>query len=161
MSTTAAVPSVTSENYTLAVVAQQVVDDKTKEASTVYSVLPEDKAKEKAEKEGGVVNIATANIPIVNDESAFATLVIDTQERLNIINRGLKVKLQNKFRALLRDTNDEGDLTFNFEHEGAFDMAPYANEASNVRKSTMDKIFEQAATLTPQQRAQLREMLGI
>ena len=111
MSTTA-VPSITSENYTLAVVAQQVIDEKSKEVSTVYAVLPEDRAKEKAEKEGGTVSIATANIPIVNDEGAFTELVPDVQERLNIVNRGLKVKLQNKFRALLRDTNDEGELSF-------------------------------------------------
>jgi hypothetical protein len=159
MSTTA-VPSITSENYTLAVVAQQVIDEKSKEVSTVYAVLPEDRAKEKAEKEGGTVSIATANIPIVNDEAAFTELVPDVQERLNIVNRGLKVKLQNKFRALLRDTNDEGELSFNFDIEGAFDMSPFAAEASNVRKSAMDKVLEQLNTMTPQQRQQIRSLLG-
>jgi hypothetical protein len=158
MSTTA-VPSITTENYTLSVVKQDVVDDATKEVSTVLSVLPEDKAKEKATKEGGTVYTATASIPIINDEGAFTVLVADQNERLNIINRGLKVKLQNKFRSLLRDTDEAGNLAFDFNIEGALDMSPYANEPSNTRKSTMEKVMEQLSSLTPAQAAQIFAML--
>jgi hypothetical protein len=146
-----AIPSITTENYTLSVLRQQVVSETNEVSYTLY-VGPEETAKAKAEKEGGTIYTATASIPVFGSMESFYEIVSDPAVQLSLVNSAIKVKAQNKFRGIIKETGDNEELVFNFDQAGVYDMTPLMNEAANTRKSTMEKILEQVATITPSQR---------
>lgn len=90
--------------------------------------------------------------PIAGTLEGFETLVTDPEERLNIINKGLSSKFNQKIRTALIEQNDDGTLVFQ-PTDGMYDATPLVQESTRATMSQTDKAFKLLAGLDEATRA--------
>jgi hypothetical protein len=79
----------------------------------------------------------------------FAELVPDAEERLNIINKGIDSKFNQKIRTALIETNEDGTLAFQ-PVEPTYDATSLIQEAAlRTNMSPTDKALKMLSGLTP------------
>ena len=104
-----------------------------------------------ANKDGETVAFMQPVIsPSVGTIDGFAELVPDAEERLNIINKGIGAKFNQKIRTTLIELDNEGNLAFQ-PVEPTFD-ATYlvAAAAERVNMSPTDKAMKVLGALDPE-----------
>lgn len=149
-SATSAVIPVTRSNVTFAVVFESVDGKITKKRHT-SSVKDINELKGIGEKGEAVPYTGKEAIAFeqtvvkskVNTMAGFEELVPDSEERLNIINKGLDSKFNQNIRSLLIDTN-EADTEFSFVPvEPVYDAtAIYAQEAKRTTLNPLDRAMK-------------------
>lgn len=91
--------------------------------------------------------------PSVGTDEGFAELIPDAEERLNIINKGLSAKFNQKIRTTLIEQDDAGNLVFQ-PVEGTFDATSLVQEATlRTNLSPTDKAIKMLANLPEDMRA--------
>lgn len=77
----------------------------------------------------------TVIISVAGTPEGFEQLVSDPEERVNVFNRGVNQKYQQKLNALFSDTDDDGKPTHQYTEE-AYDPSELLNEATSRRNLT-------------------------
>lgn len=87
--------------------------------------------------------------PSVGTEAGFAELITDPEERLNIINKGIASKFNQKIRTTLIELDNDGNLAFQ-PVEPSFDATSLVQEAAlRTNMSPTDKALKTLAGLPP------------
>lgn len=164
MSTTAVIPStdtvatlpIKKENVNFAVVAKLGEDGKI--VSVRHTSSEKDINKLKGKSEDGKTEVPytgaeqiafeqTVVKPYAGTLEGFAELVPDKEEQLNIINKGLSAKFNQKIRTVLIEQDEAGNFTFQ-PIDGAFDATSLVQEPTvRVTMSPTDKALKMLAGL--------------
>ena len=84
--------------------------------------------------------------PIAGSIEGFLSLIVDKDEQLNIINKGLASKFNQKIRTKLIEQNEDGSLTFQ-PTDTAYDATELVQEAAQrVSLSPEDKVRKMIAS---------------
>jgi hypothetical protein len=147
--------SVKTENVTYArYIKATALENGTKSYSVKVVRAPEASDDEQMTKDGYTKQAAqTITVYQAGTPDGFAQIVRDEEERVNVWNRGLAQKTQNKINAMLSESNDDGSPTFTFS-EDAYDSIDKLNEVTNRRNlSQTDKAkkFLTSSGFTPEQ----------
>jgi hypothetical protein len=123
--------------------------------------FPEDKANELIEKEGAVevLSQSFAFYRAATIEGA-QSLVPDTEEFLNLFNRGLVVKQQNKARQIINERGENDEPIFTATEE-AYDMREVCAEPTQRRGlSPVEKAKKVLMGLSEEQRNALLALMA-
>lgn len=92
------------------------------EKEPVYKAYPEDEAQKRIdEKKGTEVFRQSGRFYKASNEAGANELIPDEKERTQMFNRGIMVKQQNRFRAKLVETDEDGNIVFQGS-DGAYDL---------------------------------------
>lgn len=145
MSSTATVTdmAVKPETITFALTAVKTPDGKDAAGEdkfkTVLKAVSRDKDIAEAKAKGELLIEQTFSFDRAGTVSGIAAVIKDEEEAVNVFNSGLKVKLNSKVKALLEDTDEEGNPTFQ-AIEGTYDLRDLLNEPAQRRNlSPTDK----------------------
>jgi hypothetical protein len=153
------------------VVVKETTTDKDEKGNEVTNVsfksYPQDTFQDdsgKAKKPGEVVFSQSMKFPKALTLAGILELCPDEGESkgeaVNMFNRGLKVKLQNRGRAILTETDKDGNLAFE-PQEGSLDLTEEAASPTQKRGlSPLDKIMKVLTGATPEQRAAIMAALS-
>lgn len=84
--------------------------------------------------------------PVVGTLDGFQTLIADKEEQLNIINKGVSSKFNQKIRTKLIEQNEDGTLVFQ-PTDTAYDATELVQEAAQrVSMSPEDKVRKMIAS---------------
>lgn len=149
------------EEYVVVKETSTEKDDKGNETTNVvYKSYPKDTFQDDkgvAKKAGEIVFSQTGKFPKALTLQGILTLCPDSGdskgEAVNMFNRGLKVKLQNRFRGILTETDKDGNLSFE-PQESSYDLTEEAASPTQKRGSSpLDKIMKVLQGASPEQRA--------
>lgn len=109
---------------------------------TVLKAISREKDIEEAKKKGTVALEQTFSYDRAGNVSGISQVIKDEDEATNIFNAGLKIKLNSRIKAMLEETDEEGNPAFQ-PVEGTFDMRDELNEPAQRRNlSPMDKALK-------------------
>lgn len=150
LGTSAALP-IKNENVTFAVVVKLGEDNKIKAVRHTSSEKDINKLE-------GIGEDGKTHVPYVGDETiafkqtvlkpsvgtldGFAELITDADERLNIVNKGIASKFNQKIRTALIEQDEAGNLVFQ-PTDGVFDATSLVQEAAlRTNMSPADKAMK-------------------
>jgi hypothetical protein len=155
---------VVKENFNRALVEYDSgKKDEAGNAVIVRDVLPEDDAKEaEAKKEVTILHIQTFAYPRVNTFEGFQEVFRENErEGCKLATNGLKTKAQNRAKALLLATNDDGEFTFPTDQD-VYDLTSVVAAESATRGTSLtDKVKKMLEGMTPEQRSQIEAFMAL
>ena len=88
--------------------------------------------------------------PTAGTLEGFASLIADPEEQLNIVNKGLASKFNQKIRTKLIEQNEDGTLVFQ-PTDGAYDATELVQEVTQrVSMTPTDKALKALSGLSPE-----------
>jgi hypothetical protein len=153
---TVATPAIKNENINFAVVVKLDAEGKIVPKSVRHTSSEKDIATLKSAEYKGDETIAfeqTVIAPRAGTLDGFAELITDPEERLNIINKGLSAKFNQKIRTALIELDENGALAFQ-PVEPTYDATPLVQEpALRVNMTPYDKAAKMLSGLSEEMRA--------
>lgn len=151
--TSAALP-VKNENVTFLVVVK--LDENSKIKSVRHTSNEKDITALQAPDYKGDETVAFSQVvvkPSVGTLEGFETLIPDADVRLDIINKGIAAKFNQKIRTSLIELDEAGNLVFQ-PTDTPYDATALVQEAAlRTVQSPMDKALKAIAGLTPDMQA--------
>lgn len=153
---TVATPAIKNENINFAVVVKLDAEGKILPKSVRHTSSEKDIAALESVEYKGDETIAfkqTVIAPRAGTIEGFAELITDKEEQLNIINKGLAAKFNQKIRTALIELDENGALAFQ-PVEPTYDATALVQEAAlRTNMSPTDKAIKMLSGLSPEMQA--------
>ena len=153
---TVAAPAIKNELVTFAVVVELNSEGKIDPKKVRHTSSEKDIAALEAADYKGIETIAfkqVVNKPSLGSETGFADLITDPEVRLDIINKGIASKFNQKIRTTLIELDEAGNLAFQ-PVEPSYDATALVQEAAlRTNMSPTDKAIKMLANLPEDMRA--------